>query len=326
WDIVTAVSPDILIYTPLYAFILAIFLMIVQFPLGFYSSFVYEHKYNLSNYKLKGWFVDFLKETLISLIFFIPAITVLYYLIIFTPLWWLYAGIIYAVVATILDFMLPVILLPFFYKIEPYKNEKQKKKLLDMVRRAGISNIKTVLVANESEKSKKPNAMFAGFGHTKRIVLFDTLINYFTQDETETVIGHELGHYVNKDSMKGILIDIILIFPILYIISLILSPVIVSFIPIVATLPLFLLLYEIIELIIMPFINTYSRHVERKADIFALDISRKPDAQISTEKRLADMALGDDSPHPFVEFMFFTHPAIRKRIQSCLDWKKEHKR
>ncbi|MBU0530782.1 MAG: M48 family metalloprotease, partial [Nanoarchaeota archaeon] len=178
WDIVTAVSPDILIYTPLYAFILAIFLMIVQFPLGFYSSFVYEHKYNLSNYKLKGWFVDFLKETLISLIFFIPAITVLYYLIIFTPLWWLYAGIIYAVVATILDFMLPVILLPFFYKIEPYKNEKQKKKLLDMVRRAGISNIKTVLVANESEKSKKPNAMFAGFGHTKRIVLFDTLINY----------------------------------------------------------------------------------------------------------------------------------------------------
>lgn len=318
------ISPEFFVYVPLFGLFLALFLLIVQFPLRFYSSFIYEHKYELSNYTIKGWFVDFLKEELISFIFFIPAVTMLYFIINITPLWWLYASIVFAVIITILDFVLPVVLLPFFYKIGPYTDEKQKKSLLDMIKRAGGKDINTILVAKESEKSKKPNAMFTGFGHTKRIILFDTLIDYFTPAETETVIAHELGHYVHKDSIKGLAIEIILMFPILYIISLLIPA--TSLVPIVmiATLPLFMLFYEVIDLILMPIMNTYSRHVERDADLFSLDVSHKPDAQISTEKRLADMALSDESPPWIVEFLLFDHPAASKRIQLAADWKKKN--
>jgi len=324
--VVFSVTLEFLLQIPIYAFILSIFLVIVQFPLSFYSSFIYEHKYGLSNYKLTGWFKDFFKEELVYFIFFLPAITVLYYLIGLTPLWWLYAGIIFAVVATILDFIMPVILLPFFYKLEPYKDEIQKKKLLAMIRKAGVKNLNTVLVAKESEKSKKPNAMFTGFGKTKRMILFDTLLDSFTPDEIETVIGHELGHYVHRDSIKGLLIEIVLMFPILFVISLLLPPPTVSYIHIIATIPLFILYHSIIDLILMPFINTHSRRIEKQADIFALDVSRKPDAQISTEKRLADMALGDDSPHPLIETILFTHPMVKKRIKTCVEWKQKNKK
>lgn len=323
-DVVNSVSTEFFISVPLYVLILTAFMIIVEFPLSFYSGYIYEHKYGLSNYKLKGWFKDFFKGEFISIIFFVPAIVVLYFIIGLTPLWWIYAGVLYAVITTIMDFFLPLILLPFFYKIEPYTDEVQKKRLLDMVKRAGVKDINTILVAKESEKSKKPNAMFTGFGHTKRIVMFDTLIDYFTPDETETVIGHELGHYVHKDTIKGLALDIILIFPILYIINLIIP--FAAFANPIVTLPLFLLIHEIIGLILMPLINTYSRHVEKKADIFALDISKKPDAQISTEKRLADMSLGDDFPHPLVEFFLFTHPMVSKRIQLCIDWKERNRK
>lgn len=178
----------------------------------------------------------------------------------------------------------------------------------------GVGGIEGVYIADESRKSKKPNAMFSGFGHTKRIILFDTLTKAFTKDEIETVIAHEVAHYVNKDIPRFILLETAKALVILFLIDRIASFYSISLD--ITSLSFVLVAYTTMDFISLPFINSYSRHREYYADLFALKTARKKKAQISTEKRLADMALSH-VPHPLIEMWFYSHPNFQKRIEMC---------
>ena len=306
-----------------YAFIFLVMLHAAQLPLRFYSGYILEHRYGLSRQSTHAWFKDYFKGIFLSYIFFLPVIFGLYSLLQLHN-WWIYAGIAYFFLMLFIHYIFPIAIFPFFYKVTSYKDTKMKQRLIKMAARFG-KRIDNVFVAKESEKSKKVNAMFFGIGNTKRIVLFDNLLTHFRKDEIETVIGHELGHYVNKDSLRYLAIDAIKIFPILLIIDSVLRGSIgnfgISAISDIASLPLFLLAYNAIDLMLMPVLNSYSRYRESKADLFALKVSNKPKAQESTEKRLADMDLVDDRPHPIVELLLFTHPAPWRRIKMCRGWK-----
>ncbi|MBI4173907.1 MAG: M48 family metallopeptidase [Candidatus Aenigmarchaeota archaeon] len=311
----------------LFIFAIITIILLARLPLSFYSDFTYEHKYGLSNQGVKGWLIDFLKAAFLNYLFAIPVMAGLYFLMASTASWWLYAGLLSFLVYLAMDALFPVLILPFFYKTEPFRGQEQKQRLLDMVKRAGARNIKNIIVAKESEKSKKANAMFAGFWKTKRIVLFDTLLDSFTPDEIETVVAHELGHYVNKDVWRFLLIEIALAFATFYLADMALKAAvgmfgIKSFLD-VAGLPLLLLCFELVGMVAMPLVNSYSRFREAKADYFALEVSRKPIAQISTEKRLADMALAEDDPAAIDEFLFHSHPAPKKRIVMAREWMKK---
>jgi STE24 endopeptidase len=297
-----------------YAFVFLTLLFIAQLPLRFCLTYSYEHKYKLSNYSIGGWLRDYLKRALIAYLFMLPVITALYLL---TPLrdWWVYAGIAYLIGNAFSNLIYPVIITPFFYKLSPYKNKMHQKRIISMLRDAGVNGIEGVYVADESSKSKKPNAMFAGFGGTKRIILFDNLLNAFTKDEVETVIAHEVAHYVNKDISRFILLETAKAFAILFIIDKLMSLYGISLLS-VQSLPFVLLIYTVLDFLAMPFINSYSRHREYHADLFALRTAKKKKAQISTEKRLADMALSH-VPHPIIEFWFYSHPNFEKRVKMC---------
>ncbi len=313
-------------HVPVFVFFFLSILSLVQLPFRFYSGYIFEHKYGLSNQTVKTWLVDYGKGLFIGYLFGIPILTLVYYLIGKTPQWWLIAGALYFFIELLVNTIVPIFVLPLFYKLKPYADAVQKKKMIGMAERAGVTGIKKVLVAKESEKSKKPNAMFAGFWKTKRIILFDTLLDSFTPAEIETVIAHELGHYVHKDIWKEIVIETLKSFPVLYIASLVLNSYSHSFgmVPqAIATLPLFLLTETIADLLLMPAFNAYSRKIEFEADTFALEVSNKPGAQASTERRLADMALSDDDPHPLIEFVFYSHPCAKKRIALAENWKKK---
>jgi STE24 endopeptidase len=308
---------------PAFIFLLLTLLNTVTFPLGFYSGYVYEHKYGLSRQTKRAWMKDYLKGLLMGYLFGVPVLTAVYFLL-DLEYWWIYAGILYFFLDVFLDTVYPVLILPFFYRIRPFKNRMLKRKLLEMARRAGAKNIRNVVVAQESEKSVKANAMFAGIGKTKKIILFDTLLDSFTDEEVETVIGHELGHYVNRDIWKGIALDTVTVFPVFFIIHfvLLLTPGL-SGISDIAGLPVFLAVFDIVGIALMPITNYFSRKWEREADMFGLEAGRNPRAQISTEKRLADLALSDDRPHPFVEWMLYTHPPAEKRIKMVMEWEKK---
>ncbi len=307
---------------------IALFLALLtaaQLPLRFYSTFMLEHKYGLSRQKIGGWLKDYAKSVFLSYVFFLPMISGLYMLL-SADNWWIYAGVAYMTINIFISFIFPVVIFPFFYKLEPYRDAKMKQRLIRMAARFG-KRIDKVLVAKESEKSVKANAMFAGMGSTKRIVLFDNLLKYFRKDEVETVIGHELGHYVGKDSLRYTLIEAAKIFPTLLVIDFVLRNSVgafgISVISDIASLPLFLLAYDLIDLALMPVLNAYSRHRESEADLFALKVSNKPIAQESTEKRLADLDLVDDRPNQIVEFVLSSHPAPWRRIKMCREWKKQ---
>ncbi len=305
---------------PLAIIVVLTLLNIVEFPLGFYSGYVYEHRYGLSRHTPGSWFRDYLKGLLIGYAFSVPVLWAVYFLMGF-QYWWLWAAGLYFFVQVFMGTIYPVIIFPFFYKTKPFRNSRLNKKLLEMGRKAGVS-LSSVEVGKESEKSVKANAFFAGMGRTRKIVLFDTLLDNFTEDEVETVIGHELGHCVHRDVWKGIALETVLLFPVFYVIHIVLSSAPgLEWVGDLAGLPLFLLAFDVLEALLMPMENWFSRRWEARADLFGLEMSRKPEAQISTEKRLADQALTDNSPHPLVEWWFYTHPSADRRIRMAGKWK-----
>ena len=301
-------------------------LQLVALPLTFYSGFVVDHRFQLSTQTIRGWIVDTLKEVGIELIFAILAATVLYYLIENVAYWWIAAAVIFAAFSILLSIILPFVFLPIFYKVNPLSDVQLKEGLLQMTKTSGVSNIDRVLVADESRRSIRANAFFSGVGKSKSIVLFDTLLNNFTHREITTVVAHELGHYVNKDIWKEALTTGLLIIPPFFIIDIALryavrASIITSMID-PAGIPIVFSILIGVTFGLQPVSNAISRSVERQADVFALKVAKDPEAQASTERRLADLSLSVDSPNRLVELFFYTHPPSSQRIKLAENWNK----
>jgi STE24 endopeptidase len=301
-----------------------IILQLLAMPIGFYSGFVVDHRFHLSTQTIRGWAMDEAKGLGVELVFGILAGTVLYYLIGVTSLWWVAASAVFAVFSILLSIILPFVILPIFYKVKPLSDVKLKEDLLRMASKAGVSSIDRVLVADESRRSIRANAFFSGVGKSKSIVLFDTLLGNFTHREIITVVAHELGHYVNKDIWFEALTSGLLIIPPFFIANLALrSAVSISILTSLtdpAGIPLIFAVLIIANFALQPISSAISRLVERRADEFALKAANDPEAQASTERRLADLALAVDKPNRLVEALFYTHPPSSKRIQLAEDW------
>jgi len=315
--------------TLFYGFLILLIFTLTSFPLIFYSTFMYEKKFKLSRYKISGWFKDYLKNNLISYTFALILIYLLYFSINTFSLWWIFAGTFYIIFSMIISYIYPQVIVPFMWKTEPYRDKRMKEKILNLCRKLGVMNIRNILVVKESEKSIRPNAYFYGIGNQQKIALFDNLLNDFTKDEVETVVGHELGHYINKDIIWGLVFDAILIFPILFVVGYLVeiaAPVFnIGGVSDLASLPLIGLIYGTLGFLLMPVGNTYSRWRESQADKFALEHVRKPLAQVSTEKRLSDLNLSELKPHPLTELWLYTHPSTIRRIRMAENWKRKLK-
>jgi len=307
-----------------YLLVFVIILQLVTLPLGFYSGFVVDHRFHLSTQTIRGWVVDELKGLGLELAFGLLAGTVLYYLIGTTGLWWVVAAVVFAVFSILLSIILPFVILPIFYKVNPLSDIKLKEGLLQMTKKAGLGSVDRVLVADESRKSIRANAFFSGVGKSKSIVLFDTLLSDFTRREIITVVAHELGHYVNKDIWLEALTSGLLIIPPFFVADLTLrlavsSSSLTSLID-PAGVPLIFAVLIVSNFVLQPVSNAISRTVERRADEFALRVANDPEAQASTERRLADLALAVDKPSRLVEVLFYTHPPSSERIRLAEEW------
>jgi len=310
----------------LYLVVFVIILQLVAIPLSFYSGFIVDHKFSLSTQTLRGWVVDELKGLGVELVFGILAGSVLYYLIGNLSLWWIAAAAIFAVFSILLSIILPFVILPIFYKVSPLSDMNLKENLLQMSKKFGAHNVDRVLVADESRRSIRANAFFSGVGESRSIVLFDTLLNNFTHREITTVVAHELGHYVNKDIWKEALVSGLVIIPPFYIADYALRVTLATrSLPSItdpAGIPLVFASLIGISFILQPITNWLSRIVERKADEFALKAADDPEAQASSERRLADLSLSVDSPTRLVELLFYTHPSSSERVRLAEEWEK----
>lgn len=297
---------------------------VLFFPINFYTEFYLEHKYNLSNQTFFKWILEDLKGLLVFAVIGIPILLAFYYsLKTFGSNWWLPFAILLFIVSVLLARVVPILILPLFYKLTPVDDEELKRRITSLAKDAGVK-VENVYRFDMSKNTKKANAAFTGIGKSKRILLGDTLLDNYTKDEIETVIAHELGHYKKKHISKNIIIGTVSSFLTLFLIAKLYEISLTWFgfdlRTNIAALPLLSLWAMLIALIQSPIGNLLSRKYEYEADRYAVDVTKKPDAFVSTLKKLTKQNLGDENPNPFVEWFFYSHPSINNRVNAIIDY------
>ncbi len=305
----------------IYVIVLMTLLFLLGMPLSFYGGYKLEHDYKLSNQGLGDWIKDQFKSLFISLIFTTPLILGVFYLgRTYPDRWWLFAGLALFVVMGVLSNVSHLLLLPLFFKTEVMNDEELADRLKTLAKENGVTGVDKVIKVHASKKTEKANAGFAGMGKTKRIYLFDTLLEKFHEREIEGVVAHEMGHYIHRDVPRYILLEGAIIFPVFLLVDRLFTTW-ASF-DNIHHLPLFLLILYGLYSFIDPLTLAYSRYRERKADEFALDTMGDPIPIISAFKRLADIDLAETEPGKIVEILYYSHPAISRRIEMARSWLK----
>ena len=309
----------------IYLVFFCLLLLVIQFPIEFLSGFIIEKKFKLNKQSLKSWIWDWIKASLMSNSFIILIVLGIYWLLENQQsFWWIWASISLSVLIIIFSALVPIFFLPLFYKFELLEEGELKTRLLKLAKKVG-TNIEAVYVWHLGKKTSKSNAAVTGWGKTRRIIISDTLIQTSTEKEIEVVMAHELGHQVKKDIWKMILINIFLISLSFYLIHISLSHLIDLFnlksISDIAGLPLIIFITAIISLLALPFSNWISRKAEMSADLFALKTTGMHDEFISAMNKLADQNLSKKNPNAIIEFIFYSHPSISKRIMNAKKFK-----
>ena len=310
----------------LYFLFFSIFMLIFDLPLAFYSGFILEHRYELSNQNFPAWAADFLKKSVLSFVLSLVLLAALYALIWnFPGTWWLWAWAGFAMVSYVMGKLFPVLIVPLFYKYGKVEDESLKDRILKLAARYNLP-VENVYSINLSKTTKKANAAFMGMGKTKRVVLSDTLIEKFSGGEIETVVAHELGHYKHHDIWKQLIFGLITSFAGFWFVFRLIDPAAQIFgmdgAADLAALPVVFFIFNLFYFILIPAQNGFSRTVERAADRFALEAFPHPDVFISCMDKLSKVNLADPNPSAVMEWFFYDHPAIGKRIQMAREWKK----
>jgi STE24 endopeptidase len=284
-----------------------------------------ERYFRLSNQRLSSWLWDETKDWLLGLLLGAISIELLYFIIRQAPrYWWVLAWATFLVLLVGLAEIAPVVLFPLFYRFQPLQREDLKERLTRLCERAG-TRIHGVYEWKLSEKSNKANAALVGVGRTRRIILADTLLEHYSDDEIEAVWAHEIGHHAQHHMRTSIAIEAIISFAGFWAAARILHYAVhlrhlfeedYDF----ANLPLLILVSAAVSLALLPVRNAWMRHHERQADRYAFRSLSNVFPFITLMNKLAAQNLAERSPSPWVEWLFHSHPAISKRIAAAEAW------
>jgi Zn-dependent protease with chaperone function len=290
----------------------------VSLPLEFAQGYWLEHRYALSNETIGGWIKDQLKGLAVGGVLAIVGLEFLYWTLRRWPAnWWVVCSVTFIGFFILLANLAPVLIFPLFFKFKPLENPALTERLINLSRRAG-TRVKGVFEWKLSEKSRKANAALVGLGNTRRIILADTLLESFSEDEVEAVLAHELGHHVHRHIFQGMAVQGAGTFLGFYLADAALRRLTPYFgfrgISDFANLPLLALVITALSLVLLPAVNAHSRRMERQADEYALGAIPAPSAFVTSMEKLAELNLAERQPHPWIEFIFHSHPSIEKRV------------
>lgn len=307
----------------LFVGVLSLLFSIVSFPLSFISGFWLEHRYGLSNQSFGAWLWEKSKGMLVGVFLTLPLLLALFFFLRNYPqTWWLWTATILFIFSVVIGKIAPQVIFPLFYKFEKLDDENLLQRMQKLARK-GNFNLEGVYRFDMSKTTKKANAAFTGIGKSKRIIIGDTLLDNFSEEEIETVFAHEVGHYVHKHILQGIVISTISSYALFGLSHLLYVQMIPSLnysgVADLAALPLLSLIISLLSLLLSPLSNALSRRNERQADRYALENSEQPSAFIDALQKLSKSNLSDPDPHPVIEFLFHSHPAINKRVAFARD-------
>lgn len=313
---------------PVIAAVATVFLVVVvvvaTLPLSYVRGFAIEHAWQLSTRSFGGWLSDIARSVgVTAVISAIAAIAFFGLIRAFPRTWWLWGWVAFSLLTIALTFLFPIVIAPLFNKFTPLEDPALRARVVALAEDAGVT-LDDVLVADASKRTTAENAYVAGVGATKRMVLYDTLIDAGGQDETAYVAAHELGHEVHHHIWKSTLVSSMALLAGFAVLAWLSHRVGVwqwagaRGIDDIRALPLLALFVTVAGLMALPLQNGISRHFERDADTVALQLTKDPDTAVETFRRLAFSNLADLRPHPVAEWLLFTHPSIPERIERAL--------
>jgi STE24 endopeptidase len=317
--------PDARLRTPVFVAIATVIAWLSRLPVAYLGGHLVERHFGLTKQPTRSWLGDQVKRLALGLLLQTPLITAAYAVIRRRPRdWWLILSAATIPLSVVLSNLAPVLLMPVFNRFVPLRDEELTERIRALSARGGV-RISDVYEMDMSRQSEKPNAMFTGVGNTTRIVLGDTLLERFSQDEIEAVVAHELGHQVRGDIWRLIGFGAGAGFGMAWLLARMAPPVLrttrnqtgVGDIGDEASLPVLALLMSAMGLVLMPIQAAFSRAMERRADEFALQLTRDGAAYAGAMERLAAQSLSDPDPPRPVVFMLYSHPPIVERIRAA---------
>lgn len=300
---------------------------LVTLPIAAYAETV-RHRYGLSTRGWGLWARDVAVSTAISAV--VTAFALLSFLWLVRRLprtWWAWCALAAAGFVVVSSFLYPVVIEPAFNTFESMPAGQLRTDLLDLAETSGVP-VSDVLISDASRRTTALNAYVSGFGSTRRIVVFDTVLEQLPDPEIESIVAHELGHVVHRDVLTGTLIGALGAAAATALLGWLLS-----WTPLLRragadspgdprVVPLLLFLLAVGGLLSTPVQNLVSRHIEARADLFALDLTGDPDAFVSMQQRLAETNLSDPDPPAAWQWFFGSHPTAAQRVAFAHDWEK----
>ena len=285
-------------------------------PFELYSTFKLNKKYGFSNMTPALFIKDTLKTGFLFLVFGSIVIAGISYIISSFDTWWIWGFVFIFAVIILINMLYPVIRDKMFDKFDKLKDEELEKKIENLLDEVGFKS-SGVFSVDASKRDNRLNAYFGGLGATKRVVLFDTLVEKLSHNELLAVLGHELGHFKNGDIMKNIGIMGVIMFIFFAIFGnlpeeLFLGLNIAN--EPYAIITVFMIFSPILSFFLMPLISMISRHNEYAADEFGSNLSSKEDL-VSALLKLANENKSFPLSHPIYIFFYYSHPPLVQRFK-----------
>ncbi len=291
---------------------------LVSFPLSFYAGYLLEHRYGLSKLSLGRWLLRHFKKLALLAVFTLLLTCGLFGVIWASgPWWWAVAAGAFFLLSIVVGQLVPVLVVPLFYKVTRLDDPELAGRMARLSQGTGLS-IEGVYRLDLSEETVKANAMLAGLGRTRRVLMGDTLLAGFTPDEIEVIFAHEIGHHVFGHIWKMILVGAGYTLAGFWLADRVLaawtgpsydahelSP---------AALPLLMLILTLFSLLLEPLQNALSRRFERQCDRYALERTGLRAAYRAAFEKLARLNKDDPDPHPLEVAWLHSHPPIRERL------------
>jgi STE24 endopeptidase len=313
--------------TLLFAFFASIPGGVVSVPFELYDEFVVEKKYGFSQMTFRLWLLDRIKADSISVVIAAFLLSVMTLLLEHTAGWWLVLATVYVGFSLLVSFIYPRFIAPLFNKFTPLEDGVLKDRVTEYLERTGF-RASGVFVMDASKRSKHSNAYFTGFGKTKRVVLYDTLVNQLSVDEIGAVLGHELGHYKKHHIIKRFFVIVPLVYVVLFIVS--------RFISLKSLYTGFGFSADGAEFIHMKFIgmfllseaaghygflaelieNFFSRRDEYAADRYAAQLSGTGKPLITALIKLNRENKSEIQPAAIYSIFRYSHPTLMERIKA----------
>ncbi len=294
--------------------------VLFSIPFNYYKTFVIEQRYGFNTSSLRTWLTDMVKGMCLgALIGGVLLLAVLWLIEYGGTLWWLWAWGVFFAFQLLLLVLYPTVIAPWFNDFVPLDDQELEGEVRRIMEKGGLS-VDGVFKMDAGKRSRHTNAYFTGLGKTKRIVLFDTLVNAHSHEEIISILAHEIGHWRKGHVLKNVILVGLFSLGFFYAASVCLEwkglyaafgfEAKASYVGLL----LVALWWGAISPFLSPIGNWLSRRFERQADAFAVTLMSTSRDLKNALRRLAKDNLSNLYPHPVYAWVYYSHPPLRERI------------